>query len=453
MSDWRSIDDNSRQATVHLQTLILAAERRAAFKKTVGEEDGRRRREETTKQIRKSKREDQLRKRRMGMDEAEQTMAPAEQAVDQEVTTTKKANIEDLPMYKNILESPSSTMEEYVEASRGIRRLLSVDRDPPVDAVLRAGLVPYLIRNLTANAQASTLIFESAWALTNIASTSMTHVVVDAGAIEPLIQLLRHENPDVREQAAWCLGNIAGDKTEYRDLLLCHGIVEPLILNITQPSSMSLLNNVIWTVSNLCRGKPAPDMMYLAPLLPSLGEVLFKPVSMDVLVDTVWALSYLSDGPNHRIEQVMQTGVTSKLIEFLSDTKSPLITPTLRCLGNFVTGSDTQTQTVLDAGIIQLLNGLMDHQKVRLWQIVSSSLISNLTKHSDAVSLPPEEKHSEGNLLACLQYCSRHPNSNLYAASRAPAHEEFNRKGCACQLRCEEGSLVDPFQHLYLGNF
>jgi hypothetical protein len=305
----------------------------------------------------------------MGMEEAEQTVIPADQVEGAAVANEafpKKASIEDLPTYKSILESPSSTMEELVEATRGIRRLLSVDRDPPVDAVLNAGLLPYLIRNLTATTQASTLIFESAWALTNIASTSMTHVVVEAAGIEPLVQLLRHENPDVREQAAWCLGNIAGDTTEYRDLLLCHGIVEPLILNITQPANMSLLNNVIWTVSNLCRGKPAPDMMYLAPLLPHLGEVLFKPVSMDVLVDAVWALSYLSDGPNHRIELVMQTGVTSKLIEFLSDTKSPLITPTLRCLGNFVTGSDEQTQAVLDAGVIHCLSGLLDHHKVSI---------------------------------------------------------------------------------------
>jgi importin subunit alpha-6/7 len=393
------------------------AERKAGFKPTVDNEDSRRRREETTRQIRKSKREDQLRKRRMGMAQAEQAMTPA----DQEATTTtvfsKKASIEDLPAYKHVLESSSSTMEELVEATRGIRRLLSVDRDPPVDAVLNAGLLPYLIRNLTVNAEASTLIFESAWALTNVASTSKTSAVVEAAGIEPLVALLRHENPDVREQAAWCLGNIAGDTTEYRDLLLYHGIVEPLMLNITQPANMSLLNNVIWTVSNLCRGKPTPDMMYLAPLLAPLGEVLFRPVSMDVLVDAVWALSYLSDGPNHRIEQVMRTGITSKLIEFLSDTKSPLITPTLRCLGNFVTGSDSQTQAVLDAGIVQCLHGLLEHPKVSFACFLAVCDL-NLRPYNDLKNFPDiAEKYSEGELLACLQHCCWHPDSNQYAAA------------------------------------
>ena len=71
-------------------------------------------------------------------------------------------------------------------------------------------------------------MFESAWALTNIASTDKTTAVVDALAVPPLIDLLRHEVPDLREQAAWCLGNIAGDSRVLRDHLLSQGILEPL---------------------------------------------------------------------------------------------------------------------------------------------------------------------------------------------------------------------------------
>lgn len=265
-----------------------------------------------------------------------------------------------------------------MEATRGFRRILSVDRDPPVDAVLQAGIIPNLVANLTSNIQGSTLIFESAWALTNIASTSSTHVVVDFGAIPPLVQLLRHENHDVRDQAAWCLGNIAGDKTEYRDMLLQNGVVEPLVLNLLQPANMDLLNNVTWTISNLCRGKPSPDMYYVSPLIGPLSDLLHKQVSVDVLVDAVWALSYLSDGPNERIEKVMQGGVVNKLMDFLADKSTPLLMPTIRCLGNFVTGSDLQTQAVVDAGILGHLSELLDHPRVSflIWTTRFNSQLS-----------------------------------------------------------------------------
>src|SRR5210317_1909290 len=82
------------------------------------------------------------------------------------------------------------------------------------------------------------------------------------------------------------------------------------LLNIQQPNSMSMLGNVTWTLSNLCRGKPAPHLDLVAPAIDVLAALLTKEVSTEVLVDAVWALSYLSDGPDERIERVMMTGVT-----------------------------------------------------------------------------------------------------------------------------------------------
>ena len=85
-------------------------------------------------------------KRRMG--DVERT------AIDQATTdanfsgterSKKKVTIEDLPQLKAVLVNPLSTREQLIEAVRGVRRLLSVERDPPVNEVLSAGLLPYLV--------------------------------------------------------------------------------------------------------------------------------------------------------------------------------------------------------------------------------------------------------------------------------------------------------------------
>jgi len=351
-------------------------ERRSNFKKGIDNSDGRRRRQETTRQIRKAKKDENLLKRRMA--------APAitpNGSMDDSASSSGQMTaytVADIPQLEQTLKNPQSTLEQMEDAVRGFRRILSVERNPPVHAVLEAGVLPILIQCLTKDPQASTLIFEAAWALTNIASTQETATVVEGGAVPPLIQLLCHAVPDVREQAAWCLGNIAGDNTVFRNTLLHHGVLEPLLKNIAQPGSMSLLANVTWAVSNLCRGKPAPAFELVAPAIPFLADLLKKDVTDEAKVDATWALSYLSDGPNERIEAIMSTGVVHTFMGFLQEKSSPLLTPTLRCLGNFVTGSDEQTQAVLDAGILDHIGGLLESgrkaiRKETCW------LVSNIT--------------------------------------------------------------------------
>jgi hypothetical protein len=95
----------------------------------------------------------------------------------------------------------SVDVERQLPAVTQIRKLLSIEQSPQIEEVIGAGVVPRLVQ-LMQGGDNPMLQFESAWALTNIASGTSEHtrVVIGSGAVPVFVQLLGSPNDDAREQ-------------------------------------------------------------------------------------------------------------------------------------------------------------------------------------------------------------------------------------------------------------
>ena len=136
------------------------------------------------------------------------------------------------------LQSLGSFYRLVCELNKGLSDycLLNLFRTQSSDQeVIQTGVVPLLVEFLNRE-DVLLLQFEAAWALTNTASGTPhdTEVVIRFGAVPIFCQLLVTPNDDVREQAVWALGNIAGDSVDCRDMVLKCGALQPLLHQLTE---------------------------------------------------------------------------------------------------------------------------------------------------------------------------------------------------------------------------
>mmetsp|Transcript_36637 Transcript_36637/g.70619 ORF Transcript_36637/g.70619 Transcript_36637/m.70619 type:complete len:467 (-) Transcript_36637:198-1598(-) len=245
----------------------------------------------------------------------------------------------------------------------GIRKALSLERDPPIQEVINCGAIPGLVACVR-QSQNTAMQFEAAWAITNIASGTSEHTkfIIDSGVVVDLANLVvSAQSNDVREQAIWALGNIAGDRDLYRRLVIDLGVIDPMLVLMFNSAgvSMSMRRNIAWVFSNMCRGSTRDEAQSLGPIWRGAISTLAAVGDEEIKTELAWALAHLTDNLNDFPEpagDIITSGLLSRLVAYLlaCEHMGMCEKAYLRIVANLAAGWDHHSRAVVESNAIPM---------------------------------------------------------------------------------------------------
>lgn len=330
--------------------------RRSEFKSSLDADECRRKREDDSFGLRKKNRDDQVAKRRFQPDQVSKVTA-----------VVSHQESDDAVLARCVHQLMSNDAEAKIAAVVTLREMTCREFQPPIGKIIAAGCVPLVVQSLQIPNEK--LHYEATWFFTNMATGETQHVqvVVASGCVPYFFHMLQTQKEEYVNQAAWALGNIAGDCIPFRDQLLSAGALNFLLPYCRPQVNLTLLRTIVWTISNLLRGKPHVPVDVVRMVLPPLTQVLTSCHDHEVLTDICWAISYASDEEKSegRIQAVIAAGAVPKLVELLSSKHPSMQSAALRAIGNVVTGDDLETQVVLSNNVIPQLVKMLSHENLK----------------------------------------------------------------------------------------
>uniref|UniRef100_A0AC34FA04 Uncharacterized protein n=1 Tax=Panagrolaimus sp. ES5 TaxID=591445 RepID=A0AC34FA04_9BILA len=260
-----------------------------------------------------------------------------------------------------------------VVLSKLFKYLQNLEPHPPIDDVIKSGILPLLVADLTSKNflmqlyAAQLISFIIKWDASSIKD------IVEAGAIISLIELLKLKEQDAQSFAVQILSRIAAEKT-YSDLFIQEEIIGPLFNSINPFVPIDFAQNVTAIIAHLCYSfndeTPLDDARLLLVGLKRLPNLNSDDSIFNI---TLIIEIFLEAGPKCT-ELLIDFGLFKLVVDNLRNSDEEVNVFAYECFIDFISKDHKDIRHLIDCGILPITMEIFSISDVQVKKLMITFL-------------------------------------------------------------------------------
>jgi len=270
--------------------------------------------------------------------------------------TNEEINIRDFSKIINLFHSQN--IDDKFKGLIGLRKLLSLEPNSPIQEIIEMKLVPEFISLL--DNPLYEFVYEATYCLCNIASGTedQANTILIFGGIPKIMNILDNPVEEIKSQAIWLVSNMVGNSSKIRDILIEQKILDKILTILASTNNEKYINLSTWCISNFFKVKPIPNYNICTRAFKIIARVVLinNKENEDFISDSCSFFSILTQKYKELNQELIDTGLLQKIIKYLDIKKSNILKPCLRIVGNIAcTDNANHTQNLIDLGVLDKL--------------------------------------------------------------------------------------------------
>ena len=292
--------------------------------------------------------------------------------------SNEEISIKDFSKVINIFHSQS--MDDKFKGLIGLRKLLTIESNPPIKEIIELNIVPELI-NLLDNPLYE-FKYEATYCLCNIASGTPEQAqnIIIYGGIPKILNLLDCSVEEIKSQTIWLVSNLVSDSEKIREALIENKIFDKILTILASTNNENYINLSAWAISNFFKVKPIPNYDICKKAFKAIAKavLIYNKDDQDFITDVCFFFSVVTHKYKEFNQEIIDTGLLQKIIKFLEIKKKNIILTSLRIIGNIAcTDNANQTQKLIDLGILDKLKYSLFNESMSIRR-ESAFILSNI---------------------------------------------------------------------------